>query len=75
MILLVTPYTPPQNIQNPMKHIVPNDELTNNDIPDITKYKERNSGSDEFPILWDDWPSHLEPPTEEDILAELDKRA
>ena len=55
-----------------MKHIVPNDELTNNDIPDITKYKERNSGSDEFPLCW---PPHLEPPTEEDILAELDKRA
>jgi len=41
----------------------------------INEYRERNSGSDEFPILWDDWPSHLEPPTEEDILAELDKRA
>jgi DNA modification methylase len=35
----------------------------------INEYKERNSGSD-------DWPSHLEPPTEEDIafLAELNNR-
>jgi DNA modification methylase len=42
----------------------------------INEYKERNSGSDEFPMLWDDWPSHLEPPTEEDIafLAELNNR-
>ena len=53
-----------------MKHIVPNDELTNNDIPDITKYKERNSGSDEFPLCWTSL-------SEEDIafLAELDQRS
>lgn len=46
-------------------------ELAEIEVWGINEYKERNSGSDEFPALWND---DFSPPTEEDIAFLADKR-